>query len=153
MSLLRELRTLNDNLPPEDRILQGKKVKNDLDNRRLSKWVFFSKTANSGRIVEPRIGHDRTLVSAVLPDLTLHCLRRSFGTLAECVEYPVGISAQIIGHKAIRASRKALSQAPSRPVADVAYQDQDMDSGAGIYHPTNRQAEINGCEIRLIPIW
>lgn len=34
-----------------------------------------------------------------LPALTLHGLRRSFGTLAEWVECPAGISTQIMGHK------------------------------------------------------
>ena len=90
---------MNDTSPPEYRIRHGKKVKNDLDNWKPSEWVFFSKTADSGHIVEPRIGHNRALASAGLPDLTLHGLRRSFGTLAEWVECPVGISAQIMGHK------------------------------------------------------
>jgi integrase len=111
-SLLRELRTLNDTPPPEDRILHGKKVKNDLDNWKPSDWVFFSKTAKSGRIVEPRIGHNRALVSAGLPDLTLHGLRRSFGTLAEWVECPVGISAQIMGHKPSALAEKHYRKRP-----------------------------------------
>jgi integrase len=34
-----------------------------------------------------------------LPHLSIHGLRRSFGTLAEWVECPTGISAQIMGHK------------------------------------------------------
>lgn len=37
--------------------------------------------------------------AAGLPHTTLHGLRRSFGTLAEWVECPVGIVAQIQGHK------------------------------------------------------
>lgn len=48
---------------------------------------------------EPRIAHNRALAAAGLPHLTLHGLRRSFGTLAEWVECPVGIVAQIQGHK------------------------------------------------------
>lgn len=62
-------------------------------------WVFSSTTADSGRIQEPRIAHNKALVAAGLPALTLHGLRRSFGTLAEWVECPAGVSAQIMGHK------------------------------------------------------
>lgn len=62
-------------------------------------WVFSSPSAASGRIQEPRIAHQRALAAAGLPHLSLHGLRRSFGTLAEWVECPVGIVAQIQGHK------------------------------------------------------
>lgn len=48
---------------------------------------------------EPRIGHNRALAAAGLPHIALHGLRRSFGTLAEWVDAPVGIVAQIQGHK------------------------------------------------------
>jgi integrase len=34
-----------------------------------------------------------------LPALSIHGLRRSFGTLAEWVECPAGVAAQIMGHK------------------------------------------------------
>jgi integrase len=98
-SLLRALKGANDTPPPEYRILHGKKIKIDLENWKPSEWVFASQTSSSGRIVEPRIGHNRAITSAGLPALTLHGLRRSFGTLAEWVECPVGISAQIMGHK------------------------------------------------------
>ncbi len=66
---------------------------------RRNEWVFSSPTAASGRIQEPRIGHNKAMVTAGLPPLTLHGLRRSFGTLAEWVECPAGVSAQIMGHK------------------------------------------------------
>jgi len=66
---------------------------------RRNEWVFSSPTAASGRLMEPRIGHRKALVAAGLPALTLHGLRRSFGTLAEWVECPAGVSAQIMGHK------------------------------------------------------
>lgn len=64
-----------------------------------SPWVFASRSAASGRLQEPRIAHNRALAAAGLPPLTLHGLRRSFGTLSEWVECPVGIVAQIMGHK------------------------------------------------------
>ena len=49
-------------------------------------------------IEEPRIQHVKALAAA-LPALSLHGLRRFFGTLSEWVEVPAGIVAQIMGHK------------------------------------------------------
>lgn len=66
---------------------------------RRNEWVFSSPAAESGRLQDPRIGHNRALTVAGLPALSLHGLRRSFGTLAEWVECPAGVSAQIMGHK------------------------------------------------------
>jgi integrase len=66
---------------------------------RRSEWVFSSPSAANGQLTEPTPGHKRALAAAGLPDLTLHGLRRSFGTLCEWVEVPSGISAQIMGHK------------------------------------------------------
>jgi len=66
---------------------------------RRNQWVFSSPTAASGRIQEPRIAHNKALVAAGIEHLTLHGLRRSFGSLAEWVELPTGIVAQIMGHK------------------------------------------------------
>ena len=66
---------------------------------RRNEWVFSSPAAAGGRIVEPRIAHNHALKSANIPNLTLHGLRRSFGTLAEWIECPTGVVAQIMGHK------------------------------------------------------
>lgn len=66
---------------------------------RRNEFVFSSPTAASGRLEEPRNPHNKALASAALPPLSLHGLRRSFGTLSEWVEVPVGIVAQIMGHK------------------------------------------------------
>jgi integrase len=66
---------------------------------RRNEFVFSSPTAASGRIEEPRIQHVKALAAAALPALSLHGLRRSFGTLSEWVEVPAGIVAQIMGHK------------------------------------------------------
>jgi integrase len=110
--LLRELEAINKTPPPEYRILHGKKVANKLDQWKPSEWVFFSTNAQSGHIVEPRIGHNRALSCAGLPDLSLHGLRRSFGTLAEWVECPVGISAQIMGHKPSALAEKHYRKRP-----------------------------------------
>ena len=66
---------------------------------RRNEFVFSSPTAASGRLEEPRIQHVKALAAASLPALSLHGLRRSFGTLSEWVEVPAGIVAQIMGHK------------------------------------------------------
>jgi integrase len=66
---------------------------------RRNEWVFSSLAAASGRLQEPRIMHNKALTAAGLPALSIHGLRRSFGTLAEWVECPAGVSAQIMGHK------------------------------------------------------
>jgi integrase len=66
---------------------------------RRNAWVFSSPAAQSGRLQEPRLAHNRALDTGGLPPLTLHGLRRSFGTLSEWVEMPTGVVAQIMGHK------------------------------------------------------
>lgn len=97
--LLRDLKRINDTPPPEFRTLHGKRIKNDLDAWEPSPWVFASKTAASGYLQEPRIAHNRALRDAGLPNITIHGLRRSFGSLSEWCEVPAGIVAQIQGHK------------------------------------------------------
>ena len=62
-------------------------------------WVFSSPAAKTGRLQEPRSQHIRAVTVAGLPPLTLHGLRRYFGTLSEWVECPVGVVAQIMRHK------------------------------------------------------
>ncbi|TCW28647.1 tyrosine-type recombinase/integrase [Gulbenkiania mobilis] len=79
---------------------------------RRNEWVFSSPTAAGGRIVEPRIAHNRALAAAGLPALTLHGLRRSFGTLAEWVEMPAGVVAQIMGHKPSAIAEKHYRRRP-----------------------------------------
>jgi integrase len=65
---------------------------------RRNEWVFSSPTAKNGRLMEPRIPHNRALQVAGLPHVTLHGLRRTFASLAEWVEMPTGVVAQIMGH-------------------------------------------------------
>ncbi len=79
---------------------------------RRNEWVFSSPAASSGRLMEPRIGHNKALTAAGLPALSLHGLRRSFGTLAEWVECPAGISAQIMGHKPSATAEKHYRRRP-----------------------------------------
>ena len=50
-------------------------------------------------MTEPSIAHRKALAVVGLPPISLHGLRRSFGSLSEWVEVPVGIIAQIQGHK------------------------------------------------------
>jgi len=75
-------------------------------------WVFSSPTAADGKIAEPRLAHNYALDAAGLPHVTLHGLRRSFGTLAEWVEVPSGITAQIMGHKPSALAEKHYRQRP-----------------------------------------
>jgi len=98
-ALLRDLKARNEIPPPQWRILHGRRVRTQPEDWKPSPWVFASRTAADGRLREPRIAHNRALAAAGLPHVTLHGLRRSFGTLAEWVECPVGIVAQIQGHK------------------------------------------------------
>ena len=77
-----------------------------------SLWVFSSAGAKSGRIQEPRIAHNKALTAAGLPTLSIHGLRRSFGTLCEWVEVPAGISAQIMGHKPSAIAEKHYRRRP-----------------------------------------
>jgi integrase len=111
-SVLAILKVRNDTPPPRYRILDGKKIENDLEHWKPSEWVFSSKTAKSGRLQEPRINHNKALTAAALPMLTLHGLRRSFGTLTEWVECPAGVVAQIMGHKPSATAEKHYKVRP-----------------------------------------
>src|SRR5690606_30541836 len=77
-----------------------------------SPWVFASERSKQGHITEPRISHNKALTVAGLPPLSLHGLRRSFATLAEWVECPAGIVAQIMGHKPSAIAEKHYRRRP-----------------------------------------
>ena len=47
-----------------------------------------------------------------MPPLSIHGLRRSFGTLAEWVEMPTGVVAQIQGHKPSAIAEKHYRRRP-----------------------------------------
>ena len=79
---------------------------------RRNRWIFSSPTAKSGRLQEPRIPHNRALAVAGIQGLTLHGLRRSFGTLSEWVEVPAGVVAQIMGHKPSATAEKHYRRRP-----------------------------------------
>lgn len=79
---------------------------------RRNQWVFSSPAAASGRLQEPSGAHRRALAAAGLPHVSLHGLRRSFGTLAEWTECPVGVTAQIMGHRPSALAEKHYRRRP-----------------------------------------
>lgn len=111
-NLLANLKRMNDTPPPQYRILRGKRIENDLKGWKPSPWVFASDTSNSGHLAEPRAAHVKALTAAGLPHVSLHGLRRSFGTLAEWVEAPTGVVAQIMGHKPSAIAEKHYRRRP-----------------------------------------
>ncbi len=111
-SLLLDLKRRNETPPPKYRILNGKKIENDLANWSPSEWVFQSRRAKNGRLQDPSIQHRSACASAGIDGLTIHGLRRSFGTLAEWVECPAGVVAQIMGHKPSATAEKHYRRRP-----------------------------------------
>lgn len=111
-ALLTDLKRRNETPPPQHRILHGKKFENDLDNWQPSLWVFTSKTGATGRLKDPTRQHYKACAVAAIDGLTLHGLRRSFSTLTEWIEVPVGIVAQIMGHKPSATAEKHYKVRP-----------------------------------------
>jgi integrase len=107
--LMRHLKSLNETKP---NVTQLSRIKAKGKTWKPSEWVFSSPTAQNGRIQEPRIAHNKALNAAGLPPLSIHGLRRSFGTLAEWVECPTGIAAQIMGHKPSAIAEKHYRRRP-----------------------------------------
>ncbi|HMN20191.1 MAG TPA: integrase family protein [Ottowia sp.] len=64
---------------------------------RRSLFVFAG--ATGAPLHRPNVQHTKACRIAGIEGLTLHGLRRSFGTLAEWQEVPAGVVAQIMGHK------------------------------------------------------
>ncbi|NYT61456.1 integrase family protein [Alcaligenaceae bacterium] len=95
-ALLLDLKRLNDTPPNVRQLTRLKSKGRDWEP---SEWVFSSPTAASGRIQEPRAAHDRVLTLAGLPHVSIHGLRRSFGSLSQWFDIPAGIIPQIQGHK------------------------------------------------------
>lgn len=65
-----------------------------------------------GRIVDPSSAHRRACAAAGIEGLTLHGLRRSFKSLTEWLEVPVGVVAQIQGHKPSATVEKHYARRP-----------------------------------------
>lgn len=66
---------------------------------RRNDYVFSSVVKEKSYITEPRKAHQLAIQAAGIEELSLHGLRRSFGTLSDWIECPEGIKAQIQGHK------------------------------------------------------
>ncbi len=69
-------------------------------------------TSATGRIAVPNIAHTRACKTVGLDGLTLHGLRRSFKSLTEWLEVPVGVVAQIQGHKPSATAEKHYTVRP-----------------------------------------
>lgn len=79
---------------------------------RRNDWIFSSPTSASGCLTEPNTPHTRACKAAGLEGLTLHGLRRSFRSLTEWLEVPVGVVAQIQGHKPSATAEKHYTVRP-----------------------------------------
>lgn len=80
---------------------------------RRNEWVFPSATSATGCLTEPNNPHTRACKAAGLEGLTLHGLRRSFKSLTEWQEnVPVGVVAQIMGHKPSAIAEKHYTVRP-----------------------------------------
>jgi len=108
-SLLRDLQARNET-PPTLRRLNTLKERGE--DWKPSPWVFSSPTSATGRLQEPSIAHRKALAAVGLPQVSLHGLRRSFGSLSEWCEVPVGIVAQIMGHKPSATAEKHYRERP-----------------------------------------
>jgi integrase len=106
-AMLTKLKRANDT--PKVRKIKGEE---EPPEWKPSPWVFFSPTAKSGRIEGPHVAHQKALTAAGLPHVSLHGLRRSFKSLAEWVEMPVGVVAQVMGHKQSATAEKHYTVRP-----------------------------------------
>ncbi len=69
-------------------------------------------TSATGYISEPNTPHTRACRTVGIEGLTLHGLRRSFKSLSEWLELPVGAIAQIMGHKPSATAEKHYTVRP-----------------------------------------
>ena len=79
---------------------------------RRNEFVFASATAAGGVVTLPRNHHVCACKVAGIEGLTLHGLRRSFKSLTEWLEVPVGVVAQIQGHKPSATAEKHYTVRP-----------------------------------------
>lgn len=80
---------------------------------RRNEWVFSSTASATGCLwTEPNNPHTRACRAVGLEGLTLHGLRRSFKSLTEWLEVPVGVVAQIMGHKPSATAEKHYTVRP-----------------------------------------
>jgi len=90
---------------------------------RRSEWVFSSSIAKSGTppkpISKPHQMHEKACTVAEIDGMTLHGLRRSFKSLTEWMELPVGAVAQIMGHKPSATAEKHYAVRPLSKLREV----------------------------------
>jgi integrase len=83
---------------------------------RRSDWVFSGAVSGSGKlekpISKPHQAHHLACSVAGIEGLTLHGLRRSFKSLSEWLECPVGVVAQIMGHRPSATAEKHYTVRP-----------------------------------------
>jgi len=77
-----------------------------------NKYVFSSADSRTGRLVNVYKAYNKCIEKSELPRITPHGLRRSFSTLSEWVECPVGVTAQIQGHKPSAIAEKHYKKRP-----------------------------------------
>jgi integrase len=82
-----------------------------LPRRRGNPWVFSSPVVKGGHMSPPTDVHRRACVSVGL-EVSFHGLRRSFKSLTEWLEVPVGVVAQVMGHKPSATAEKHYTQRP-----------------------------------------
>ncbi len=75
-------------------------------------YVFSSATSKHGYVVGVSKPHAQAVAKAKLPHVSLHGLRRSFSTLSEWLEMPVGVVAQIQGHRPSAIAEKHYKRRP-----------------------------------------
>ena len=78
---------------------------------RRNQWVFSSFTTHD-HITPPHKALAQACAVAGIEGLTLHGLRRSFGSLSEWLEIPAGVVAQIQGHKPSATAEKHYRMRP-----------------------------------------
>ena len=79
---------------------------------RRNEFVFASSRNENTPLTEPNHAHDKACKVAAIDGLTLHGLRRSFGSLSEWLEVPAGVVAQIQGHKPSATAEKHYTVRP-----------------------------------------
>lgn len=77
-----------------------------------SNYVFWSEDSDTGYITDIRNSYYTALKKQELPKFTIHDLRRSFSNLAEWLEIPTGVVAQIMGHKPSATAEKHYKDRP-----------------------------------------
>lgn len=105
-----------DKVEQEDRIIPMtpyvEQLLQKLPKHPQSDFVFWSDQSSSGHITDIRKNYYRALEEKGLPKFTIHDLRRSFSNLAEWLEIPTGVVAQIMGHKPSATAEKHYKDRP-----------------------------------------